>query len=133
MADTPEDIDKLSSPSISENSVKKDQLLEKYKHMTISNEPVEILMDPTSSSVVTYIKPGVIEKKVLRYKDKAGNLWKEINKVVINEKQKVIFVEKRYKIIGISSLTGGDGVTEMLRTGSCSKWKQNKLRKNKGI
>ena len=54
-------------------------------------------MDPSSSSVVTYVKPGVLKREVIRYKDEVGNLWKEIHKVVVNEKQKVVFVEKRYK------------------------------------
>lgn len=54
-------------------------------------------MDPSSSSVVTYVKPGTIERKVYRYKDRAGDFWKEIHKVVVNKKQQVIFVEKRYR------------------------------------
>ncbi len=80
-----------------EDTVKKNQFLDKYKHITIDDKSIEVLMEPSSSSVVTYVKPGLIEKKVFRYKDKVGNLWKEIHKVVVNEKQKVVFVEKRYK------------------------------------
>ena len=97
MADTSEHTDKFSSASISEDATKKNQFLDKYKNIILNDNSIEVLIDSSSSSVVTYVKPGVIEKKVFRYKDKVGNLWKEIHKVVVNEKQKVIFVEKRYK------------------------------------
>jgi len=97
MANTPKDTDLPSSASISQDSARKNDFLEKYKNITLNDESIEVLMDPSSSSIVTYVKPGVIEKKVFRYKDKVGNYWKEIHKVVVNEKQKVIFVEKRYK------------------------------------
>lgn len=97
MANTPNHRDAPSSASISQDSSKKEQFLDKYKNIIIDNESIEVLMDPSSSTVVTYVKPGVIEKKVIRYQDKVGNNWKEIHKVVVNEKQKVIFVEKRYR------------------------------------
>ena len=91
MSDTSEDIDKFSSASILEDTVKKIN----FWTNTLDNESIEVLMDPSSYSVVTYVKPGLIEKKVFRYKNKVGNLGKEIYKVVVNEKLKVIFAEKR--------------------------------------
>ena len=97
MADTPKQTDTPSSASISEDISRKERFLDKYKNITLNDASIEVLMDPSTSSVITYVKPGVIEKRVVRYKDKTGNSWKEIHKVVVNEKQKVIFVEKRYK------------------------------------
>lgn len=97
MAHSSNHTDNTASSSISEETSKKNRFLDKYKNITLNDESIEVLMDPSSSSVITYVKPGVIEKKVIRYKDKIGNTWKEIHKVVVNEKQKVIFVEKRYK------------------------------------
>ena len=75
----------------------KERFLRKYSNIHLHGETVEVLMDPSSSSVVTYVKPGTIERKVYRYKDRAGDFWKEIHKVVVNKKQQVIFVEKRYR------------------------------------
>lgn len=87
----------ILSAAMPDTATKKDQLINKYKNITIQDETIEVLMDPSSSSVVTYVKPGIIERKVIRYKDQLGNLWKEIHKVVVNKKQNVVFVEKRYK------------------------------------
>ncbi len=62
MADTSKHIDKLSSASFLENTQKKDYFVEKYKHIILDNESIEVLMDP-SSSVVTCVKSGVVKKE----------------------------------------------------------------------
>ena len=82
---------------ITEATGEKERFLQKYSTIRVHGESVEVLMDPASSSVVSYVKPGTIERKVYRYKDRAGDFWKEIHKVVVNKKQQVIFVEKRYR------------------------------------
>ncbi|WP_201352049.1 hypothetical protein [Hydrogenimonas urashimensis] len=83
--------------SIVEDEGHKKRFLQNYQSIRLHGESIDVLMDPSSSSVVTYVKPGTIERKVYRYKDRAGDFWKEIHKVVVNKKQQVIFVEKRYR------------------------------------
>lgn len=82
---------------ITEDASRKSELIRRYSSVTIGDETVDVLMAPGSSSVVAYVKPGIIERTVIRYKDRAGNFWKEIRQVVVNKKQDVVFVEKRYK------------------------------------
>ena len=60
----PKSADDSFSASLLEISTKKNQFLYKYKHITIDDKSIEVLMEPSSSSVITYVKPGLIEKKV---------------------------------------------------------------------